>query len=311
MAANNAQQDQLEALLQKAATQFSFKELTACLNLNKEPFTSLRHPRHHWDSPTSTCQSTLIIVIRYMLLTFCSIISTPSLKFNTQDNTGQVRAIRISDSLKHWAQGANDHHLLTNHCIALWNQECKPMRAAPFIKSIITPVGCSSFETQSYRTYSAVIEALRASTQQFCWDQVIQHPDHSLSIPESDKFMADGNLLLHANHCNRPSEGVYNNTVKFSNVASEGATDSSTCTISTVDQDDELTAPVDKAKSMEKIMSFNKPWSSKNRRQPCPKPTFLSMIALAGCLYIYTKRLLPGGGSAKVAPSQAQQCPRG
>ena len=113
--------------------------------------------------------------------------------------------------------------------------------------------------------------------------------------------MADGNLLLHANHCNRPSEGVYNNTVnvKFSNVASEGAPDSSTCTISTVDQDDELTAPVDKAKSMEKIMSFNKPWSSKNHRQPCPKPTFLSMIALAGCLYIYTKLLLPGGALPK------------
>jgi hypothetical protein len=88
MAANDAQQDQLEALLQqinqlnadnqgKAATQFSFKELTAYLNFNKEPCTSLRHPRHHWDSPTSTCQSTLIIVIRYMLLAFCSIISTP------------------------------------------------------------------------------------------------------------------------------------------------------------------------------------------------------------------------------------------
>jgi hypothetical protein len=184
-------------------------------------------------------------------------------KFNTQDNTGQVQAIRISDLLEHWAQGANDHHLLNNHYIALWNQ-CKPMRAAPFITSIITPVGCSSFETQSYRTYSAVIEALRASTQQFCWDQVIQHPDHSPSIPESDKFMADGNLLLHANHYNRPSEGVYNNTVKFSNEASEGAPDSSTCTISTVDQDDKLTAPVDKAKSTEKIMLFNKPWSSKN-----------------------------------------------
>ena len=175
-------------------------------------------------------------------------------KFNTQDNTGQR----------------------------------KPMRAAPFIESIITPVGCSSFETQSYRTYIAVIEALRASTQQFCWDQVIQHPDHSPSIPESDEFMADGNLLLHANHYNRPSEGVYNNTVKFSNVASEGAPDSSTCTISTVDQDDELTVPFDKAKSMEKIMLFNKPWSSKNHRQTCPKPTFLTMIALAGCFYIYT-----------------------
>ena len=46
-------------------------------------------------------------------------------------------------------------------------------------------------------------------------------------------------------------------------------------------------------------MSFNKPWSSKNHRQPCPKPTFLSMIALAGCLYIYTKRLLPGGALPK------------
>ena len=35
-------------------------------------------------------------------------------------------------------------------------------------------------------------------------------------------------------------------------------------------------------------MLFNKPWSSKNHQQPCPKPTYLSMIALAGCLYIYT-----------------------
>jgi len=104
MAANDAQQDQLEALLQqidqlnadnqgKAATQFSFKELTAYLNFNKEPCTSLCHPRHHWDSPTSTCQSTLIIVIRYMLLAFCSIISAPSPKVNTK---------RIGNKYSHW-----------------------------------------------------------------------------------------------------------------------------------------------------------------------------------------------------------------
>ena len=104
MVANDAQQDQLEALLQqiyqlnannqgKAATQFSFKELTAYLNFNKEPCTSLRHPRHHWDYPPSTCQSTLIIVIRYMLLAFCSIISTPSPKVITK---------RIGNKYFHW-----------------------------------------------------------------------------------------------------------------------------------------------------------------------------------------------------------------
>jgi hypothetical protein len=104
MAANDAQQDQLEALLQqinqlnaenqgKAATQFSFKELTAYLNFNKKPHTSLRHPRHHWDSSTSTYQSTLIIVIRYMLLAFWSIISTPSPKVITK---------RIGNKDFHW-----------------------------------------------------------------------------------------------------------------------------------------------------------------------------------------------------------------
>jgi hypothetical protein len=191
MAANNAQQDQLEALLQqinqlnadnqeKAATRFSFKELTAYLNLNKEQCTSLRHPRHHWDSPTSTCQSTLIIVIRYMLLAFCSIISTLSPKIITK---------RIRNKYFHWH---SSHWML--YCPDKYRLYPGPTAIAPSTKSVTASASLNKSKSAWIKIPPSVrkphtkmigSKPFNLCIHHMAWTS--HHPDHCRICPRASK----------------------------------------------------------------------------------------------------------------------------
>lgn len=88
-----------------------------------------------------------------------------------------------------------------------WNQR-KHTRSVSYLPSTNTSLFHSAPGARSYRTYVAVIEALRACTPHFRQEQVIQHPIQPSVTPEFDEFIADENLLLHTDYYTQASEGV-------------------------------------------------------------------------------------------------------
>ena len=206
-------------------------------------------------------------------------------KFNIEDDTGQTHTIRIPHSLyvpslkrvllspQHWAQEACDNHpqrhgtfmaQYDDGVILHWNQR-KFTRLVSYLPSTNTPVFHSAPGARSYKTYVAVIEALRACTPHFRREQVIQRLDQPTVTPEDDEFIADENLLLHPEYyCKQSSEGVSadDETVKHCNLVSEGVpVDNDAPPIArmgplsfdprpTVEQSDDLTASDDQTELM-------------------------------------------------------------
>ena len=206
-------------------------------------------------------------------------------KFNIEDDTGQVHTIRIPNSLyvpslkrvlllpHHWAQEARDNHpnrrgtfmaQYDDGVVLHWNQR-QYSRSVSYLPSTNTPVFHSAPHAKSYRTYVAVIEALKACTPHFRREQVIQRTNQLPVTPEDDEFIAEENLLLPDDyHCKQSSEGVSadDDTVKHDNLASEGApADNDAPPIArmgplsfdprpTVEQDDDLTASDDQTELM-------------------------------------------------------------
>ena len=206
-------------------------------------------------------------------------------KFNIEDDTGQVHTIRIPNSLyvpslkrvllspHHWAQEAHDNHpqrhgtfmaQYDDGIVLHWNQrQCS--RSVPYLPSTNTPVFLSAPGARSYRTYVAVIEALRACTPHFRKEQVIQLTSQLPTMPEDDEFIAEENLLLPDDYFFKQASeeiSVDDDTVKHDNLAPEGApADSDVPPIArmgplsfdprpSVEQDDDLTASDDQTELM-------------------------------------------------------------
>jgi len=127
-------------------------------------------------------------------------------KFNIEDDTGQVHTIRIPNSMyvpslkrvllspHHWAQEAHDNHpkrrgtfmaQYDDGVVLHWNQR-QYSRSVSYLPSTNTPVFHSAPDARSYRTYVAVIEALRACTPHFRREQVIQRTNQLPTTPEDD-----------------------------------------------------------------------------------------------------------------------------
>ena len=105
-------------------------------------------------------------------------------KFKMEDNDGLVHTIRVPNSLyipslkqvllapHHWAQEAQDNvptprgtwMATYNDCIILYWNQCRSKHTIFLSTSTNTPLIHTALGTKVYRTYSAVIEALKACT---------------------------------------------------------------------------------------------------------------------------------------------------
>ena len=122
-------------------------------------------------------------------------------EFDIKDDTDQPHAIRIPSlqcvpslnkvllSPHHWSQEACDNHPQRHWTFTTQYDD-------GIILHWTQPLG-----KRSYRTYVAVIEALRVCPPHFRWEQVTLHPDHSPVTPEQDdELKVNGKLLFHINY---------------------------------------------------------------------------------------------------------------
>ncbi len=129
----------------------------------------------------------------------------------------------------YWAQEAHDitpnppktWMATYSDCIILYRDQGKAKRTINISKSTNTPMTQTASGTKNYRAYSATIEALKACTSNSKGEHVVQQPTQQGSPIESDKYIADENLLLKSHVRNRGSEEVSadDQTVKANNSA--------------------------------------------------------------------------------------------
>jgi hypothetical protein len=85
-----------------------------------------------------------------------------------------------------------------NNCVILYWNQGKIKQTIQISKNTNTPLTQTASGTKNYRAYSATIEALKACTFNSRGEHVLQQPDHRETLNDSDKYIADENLLLGA-----------------------------------------------------------------------------------------------------------------
>ncbi len=83
-----------------------------------------------------------------------------------------------------------------SNCIILYWNQGKAKRTIKMSKSTNTPMTRTASGTKNYRAYSAIIEALKACTSNSKGEHVVQKPTQQGFPIDSDKYIADENLLL-------------------------------------------------------------------------------------------------------------------
>jgi hypothetical protein len=168
-------------------------------------------------------------------------------KFRLEDNNGQVHTIRVPNSLcvpslkrvllapHHWAQEAHDitpnprgtWMATCRNCIILYWDQSKAKRTIKMSSSTNTPMTRTASSTKNYWAYSATIEALKACTSNSKGEHVIQQLTQQGSPIDSDKYIADENLLLESNVRNKGLEEVSadGQTVKANNSAENASSE--------------------------------------------------------------------------------------
>ena len=83
-----------------------------------------------------------------------------------------------------------------DNCIILYWNQGKAKQTIKMNKSTNTPMTRTASETKTYWAYSATIEALKACTSKAKGEHVLQQPFQRVFPTDSNKYIADENLLL-------------------------------------------------------------------------------------------------------------------
>ena len=85
-------------------------------------------------------------------------------------------------------------------CIILYWNQSKAKRTIKMSKNTNTPMTRTASGTKTYWAYSGTIETLKACTSNAKGEHVLQRPFQHKPSTDSDKYIADENLLLESHH---------------------------------------------------------------------------------------------------------------
>ena len=115
------------------------------------------------------------------------------------------------------------------NCIILYWNQGKTKRTILLNKNTNTPLTQTASGTMTYQAYSAVIEAFQTCTAHSHKEYVLQRPNHQEFPTDSNKYIANENLLLGSHHKKEVFEEVSGNEkiLKLRNIVMDTPTNSS------------------------------------------------------------------------------------